>query len=154
MSTSTIIYIDMDGVLCNFKKAHSAAVARMPEIRYPQTQFDFFRKLEPMEGALEAVQGLVAQPNFEGYILTAPSIYNPLSYTEKRLWVEDHLGMDLVKRLIVSPHKNLNKGHFLIDDRPHGNGQDLFEGKLLLFGAEEFPDWDAVLAFFKQESSL
>ena len=45
---------------------------------------------------------------------------NPLCYIEKRLWVEAHLGFDVVNRLIISAHKGLNKGHFLIDDNVEG----------------------------------
>ena len=48
------------------------------------------------------------------------------------------------KRLILSHHKNLNRGNFLVDDREK-NGADRFEGELVRFGSEEFTDWDAVL---------
>jgi 5'(3')-deoxyribonucleotidase len=47
------------------------------------------------------------------------------------------------KRLIISHHKNLNKGNFLIDDRTKNGAAD-FEGELILFGSEKFPNWDEV----------
>jgi len=50
------------------------------------------------------------------------------------------------KRLILSSHKNLNRGDYLIDDRT-ANGADKFSGELISFGTEKFPDWDAVLKY-------
>ena len=43
-------------------------------------------------------------------------------------------------------NKNLNKGDFLIDDRTK-NGAGEFEGELILFGSEKFPDWDEVVEY-------
>ena len=83
------------------------------------------------------------------YILTAPSIYNPLCSTEKRLWVEQYLGFDMVERLIISNNKSLNKGHYLIDDYIEGCGKENFEGELLQFGSDRFPDWESVLNYFR-----
>jgi len=40
----------------------------------------------------------------------------------------------------------MNKGHYLIDDREK-NGAGDFEGELIRFGSEEFPDWQSVLVF-------
>ena len=39
--------------------------------------------------------------------------------------------------------KDLNRGDFLIDDRPN-NGADLFAGAFVQFGKEPFTDWPAV----------
>ncbi|MBN1926926.1 MAG: hypothetical protein JW798_13930 [Prolixibacteraceae bacterium] len=47
------------------------------------------------------------------------------------------------KRVIISHHKDLNKGNFLIDDREN-NGARNFEGELILFGSQKFPDWESV----------
>lgn len=143
-----IIYIDMDDVLCNFSKAHKKALAENPAIGFPQSQYGFFRKLEPIEGAIDAVDYLLKQEKFDVYILTAPSIYNPSCYTEKREWVEEYLGMEMVKRLIISPHKGLNKGDYLIDDHVSGKGQEKFEGELIHFGSAGFPSWKEVLFYF------
>lgn len=78
------------------------------------------------------------------YILTAPSTKNPLSYTEKRVWVEEKLGFALVDRLIIYAHKGLLKGDILIDDNNSGRGQEHFEGRLIHFGGAQFPDWHSV----------
>jgi len=41
---------------------------------------------------------------------------NPLSYTEKRVWIEKFFGIDFVEKLIICSNKGLVKGAFLIDD--------------------------------------
>ena len=50
------------------------------------------------------------------------------------------------KRLILSHHKHLNRGDYLIDDREK-NGAKEFTGKLILFGGEKFPDWKSVVEY-------
>ena len=47
------------------------------------------------------------------------------------------------ERKILSHHKNLNSGHFLVDDRLT-NGADKFDGKHIHFATPQFPDWKAV----------
>jgi len=144
-----IVYVDMDGVLCDFAEAHATALAANPGIQYPQRQYGFFRNLKPLSGALAAMASLRSNPTIEVYILTAPSIPNPLCYSEKREWVENHLGIEMVQKLIISPNKGLNKGDFLIDDHREGRGQDTFEGRLIHFGSAQFPEWEDVLRVFE-----
>ncbi len=139
-----IVYIDMDGVLCDYRSQFKKDLARNPAIEFPQSQYGFFLKLQPMPGGIDAVRALEASALYTPYILTAPSVKNPLSYTEKRVWVETHLGMEFVQRLIISPDKSLLKGDFLIDDITHGRGQESFEGELLHFGSAQYPDWTAI----------
>jgi len=50
------------------------------------------------------------------------------------------------KRLILSHHKHLNKGDYIIDDRTK-NGVEHFEGEHIHFGTEQFPDWDSVCGY-------
>ncbi len=145
-----IIYIDMDGVLCDYQSAFDKALQQNPKIAFPQSQFDFYRKLQPIENAIETVHLLLQREDFDIYILTAPSIYNPLSYTEKRMWIEDYFGIEMVERLIISPNKALLKGDYLIDDIKEGRGQENFEGKLIHFGSEDFSNWKAVLDYFNE----
>lgn len=151
---SKIIYVDMDDVLCKFSHRSQTIKSKYPEIAFPQSLYGFFSNLEPMEYALDSINFLNKQAQFDVYILTAPSIWNPLCYTEKRVWVEKHLGMELVKKLIISPNKGLNRGDYLIDDHETGRGQETFEGKLLHFGGKEYPDWEAVIAYFIQTYQL
>ena len=62
------------------------------------------------------------------------------------LWVKKYLGAPAYKRLILSHHKNLNAGEYLIDDRTK-NGADRFGGKHIHFGSDEFPDWASVVSY-------
>ena len=68
----------------------------------------------------------------------------PRSWSHKRLWVSKHLGPCVHKRLILYNHKNLLRGDILIDDRT-ANGAGEFDGELIQFGTNKFPDWKAVL---------
>ena len=144
-----IIYVDMDGVLTDFRKSFSNSIKKNPEITYPQSKYGFFRKLPSIDGAIESFNWLFEQDFFDVYILTAPSVHNPSCYTEKREWVEDHLGMKAVRKLIISPAKNLNMGDYLIDDHRNGNGQDLFKGEFIHFGGEKYKNWTDVVNYFK-----
>ena len=83
------------------------------------------------------------------YIRTAGSVRNPSLYTEKRLWVERYLGLKTAYKLIISPNKGLNFGHYLIDDYIEGKGQENFEGQILQFGSNEYPDWKSIRRFFE-----
>lgn len=148
-----IIYVDMDDVLCNFSKALREQYT-FSQPKPHQSKAGFFQNLPPLTKALESFNFLNQQEIFEVYILTAPSVLNPKSYTEKRIWVEEHLGMECVQRLIISPNKGLNKGDYLIDDHIKGRGQEGFEGRLIHFGSTEFPDWMAVLAYFRQKYGI
>lgn len=138
----------MDDVLCDFSGARKEALSKCPEMPYPQSQVDFFRKLKPLKGAVEGIKFL--RSNFDVSLATAPSIKNPLCYTEKAMWVKDIIGEDMLNELIIINQKHLLIGDYLIDDRTNTNGQDKFKGTLIHFGSEEFPDWDAVVAYFKK----
>lgn len=142
-----VIYIDMDDTLCDYANAHQLALKLYPEIQFPQSQPGFFHDLLPITGGIEAMEQLLASQRYDPFILTAPSVMNPLCYTEKRTWVEAHLGMDYVHRLIISPRKDLLKGDFLIDDYNEGKGQESFAGTVMHFGAEPFLDWKSVRQF-------
>ena len=139
-----IIYVDMDDVLCDFTGAHRRELAKNPTMPYPQAQHGFFQRLKPLDGAVEAMKTLYASEGYTPYILTTPSLKNPFSYLEKRVWTEENLGFDFVERLIICPNKSLLRGDLLIDDNKNGKGQEGFLGKLIHFGSEEFIDWNAV----------
>jgi 5'-nucleotidase len=134
-----ILYVDMDGVLCDYKSAFIEARQRTPEIIYPQSQLGFFMNLKPLPMAYDMDMYFKI---FDTYILTRPSVKNPLCYTEKRLWIEKYLGMKYCEKLIITPNKSLNKGDYLVDDNFWK-----FDGKLLLLGSEEFPSYSHVYQY-------
>lgn len=61
------------------------------------------------------------------------------------------LGEVAYKRLILSHHKNLNKGDYLIDDRTK-NGVDKFEGEHIHFGTEKFLNWNDVTNYLIEKT--
>jgi 5'(3')-deoxyribonucleotidase len=142
------IYVDMDDTLCDFMGAYNLAREKCPVQAYPQASMDFFRKLAPLPGAVEGIKEL-ARRGHDVWILTKPSVMNPLCYTEKRLWVEDHLGLSWCDRLIISPDKSLLRGDLLIDDQSWVG----FAGQRILFGSTDWADrpidWAWILADIK-----
>jgi len=141
-----ILYIDMDNVLVDFPSAFKKLPQEILE-QYEENRDDIdgiFSLMEPMPGAVEAFELL--SEKFETYILSTAPWDNPSAWTDKLLWVKKHLGINAHKRLILSHHKNLNRGDYLIDDRIK-NGADKFEGEHVHFGQETFADWDAVVTY-------
>lgn len=52
------------------------------------------------------------------------------------------------KRLILTHHKDLNRGDFLIDDRTR-HGADRFAGEHIHLGSDRFPDWPSVMEYLR-----
>ena len=93
------IYVDMDDTLAKYQQAHTLA-KQNTGIEFPQSIPNFFLDLEPIEGAIEGV--LLLSKKYDVQFLTAPSFMNPLSYTEKRLWIEKYFGLEWCKKLILA----------------------------------------------------
>ena len=100
--------------------------------------------MKPMEGALDAFEAL--SKVYDSYILSTPPWYNTSAWSDKHQWVKKYLGLPAKKRLILSQHKNLNRGDYLIDDR-RVNGAAEFQGEHIHFGTKKFPDWGSVLDY-------
>jgi len=146
-----IVYVDMDNVLVHFETAFDKIDPQLLET-YAGHNDDIphiFSLMEPMKGAIEAFTYL--SKYFDTYILSTAPWDNPSAWSDKVEWVRKHLGEVAFKRLILTHHKNLNIGDFLIDDRPN-NGAENFTGELIKFGGEAFPDWDAVLRYMGKHS--
>ena len=135
------VFVDMDDVLTDFRPAFEAARAAEPASLWPQATPGFFSALEPIPDAVTGMRVLDAMGGVDVQILTAPSPRNPHSYSEKRLWIEQHLGYPFVKRLHISPRKDFFKGDLLVDDNEKGKGQENFEGSLLKFGSDFCRNW-------------
>jgi 5'(3')-deoxyribonucleotidase len=134
----------MDGVLCNFYGAAKKALTENPEQKYPQSQWGFFLKLEEIEDAIESVKLL--QTKYDVWILTRPSFRNVNCFTEKAQWIWDHLGFEMLEKTIMSGDKSLLIGDYLIDDMGNA-GQEEFEGELIHFKTEKFPNWETVVDY-------
>lgn len=139
-----VVYVDMDNVLVDFPSAFphiDQTILSAYENRKDDIE-GIFRHMKPLHGAVESFDLLAT--HFDTYILSTSPWNNPSAWSDKLEWVKRHIGVHGYKRLILTHHKHLNKGDFLIDDREKNGARD-FEGKLILFGSPEFPDWAAVL---------
>jgi 5'-nucleotidase len=141
-----ILYVDMDNVLVNF----ASGIEQLDE----ETRISFdgrldevpgiFSLMEPISGAIEAFHKL--SEVYDTYILSTSPWENDTAASDKVRWVKKYLGDVAHKRLILSHHKNLNKGDIIIDDRTK-NGVDSFDGVHIHYGTEAFPDWISVCDF-------
>ena len=133
----------MDNVLVDFK----SALDIQPEdimSRYCGKEDEIpnlFRQMKPMKDAIESFISL--SKVYDIYILSTAPWENPSAWSDKLEWVKRYLGEEAYKRLILSHHKNLHHGDFLIDDRTK-NGAGEFKGELILFGSDKFPNWRTI----------
>ena len=143
-----ILYIDMDNVLVDFRSGIERITSEQ-RTKY-EGRLDevpgIFALMKPMPGALKAYAEL--SQHFDTYLLSTAPWANSSAWSDNNDWVRTHLGHDgpAHKRLILSHHKHLNRGDFLIDDRT-ANGADRFEGEHIHFGTARWPDWPAVVDY-------
>ena len=141
-----IVYVDMDNVLVDFP----SGIAKLDDSTRHKFADDLdevpgiFALMDPMEGAVAGFNSLAKK--YDTYILSTAPWENPSAWSDKLLWVKQYLGDTAYKRLILSHNKNLNRGDYLIDDRTK-NGAGEFQGELIRFGSEEFPNWEAVTRY-------
>lgn len=143
----SIVYVDMDNVLVDF----SSGIKKLnldPNTNDLDEVDGIFSYMTPLKGAIEGYNRLV-ELGHDVYILSTAPWENSSAWSDKLIWVKKYIGENAKKRLILSHNKNLNKGHFLIDDRL-ANGAGEFEGTLIRFGSEEFPNWDTVINYFEK----
>jgi len=144
MENKKIVYVDMDGVLCDFYGAARREIRENPEQKFPQSRWGFFLTLEEIPNSINSINLL--KEKYDVRILTKPSERNLNCFTEKAQWILDHLGFDMVKKLIFSSDKSIVKGDYLIDDQNNAN-QDKFEGEWIEFNSKKFPDWESVIKY-------
>ncbi len=147
-----VLYVDMDNVLVHFGSGVeklSPEVLKEFEGRDRDDIPGVFALMEPMPGAIEAFHDLAGK--FDIYILSTAPWNNPTAASDKVAWVKKHLPEVGHKRLILSHHKNLNAGDFLIDDR-RTRGVEQFKGEHIHFGTPQFPDWAAVVKYLADKA--
>jgi 5'(3')-deoxyribonucleotidase len=136
----------MDNVLVDFKSALDIQTEDILK-KYADREDEIpnlFGKMQPMKDAVESFKKL--SEKYDTYILSTAPWENPSAWSDKLEWVKNYLGEPAYKRLILTHHKDLNQGDYLIDDRKK-NGAENFKGELILFCSEKFPDWEAVCAY-------
>jgi 5'(3')-deoxyribonucleotidase len=141
-----ILYIDMDNVLVDFPSGVSKLSQEL--IKEYESNLDevpnIFSLMEPLEGAIDSFK--ILSQRYDTYILSTAPWKNSSAWSDKVKWVKKYLGENAYKRLILTHHKNLNHGDYLIDDRTK-NGAGEFKGELIHFGTDKFPDWKSVCSY-------
>ncbi len=108
---------------------------------------DIFKDPPPIPGAVAGFKQLFEK--YDVYILSTAPWHSPEVWEYKRRWVERHLGVHSYKRLILSHHKNLLRGDYLVDDRTI-NGAGEFSGELIQFG-KDVKDWNELIKYLKAD---
>jgi len=147
------ILVDLDGTIAHFgAKFHRLRLELFPHldgIPHPdnQTNFNmwegrseeeqnairtimnyngFYRDLEPMEGAVEAIHEMIAEGH-EVRFLSAPWTTNPTCAQDKYDWIAEHFGEEFRENLFLVKHKDWVSGDILFDDKypiPHAEDAD------------------------------
>ncbi len=145
-SLKKTVFVDMDNVLVDFQ----SGIDRLDKSVIKEYGEDIdhapgiFSLMDPMEDAIESYKILTEE--FDTYILSTAPWHNPSAWSDKLLWVKKHLGDLAYKRIILTHHKNLVRGDYLIDDRTK-NGAGEFQGEHIHFGESDYPDWKSVMAY-------
>ena len=140
----------MDGVLVNFQSGIDK-LSPADKIKF-KGRYDecpgIFGLMEPMPKAIESIH--ILSKYYDMYLLSTAAWLNPSAWSDKIKWVHRYFGYEkdtlFYKRLILSHNKHLNKGEYLIDDRPNNGAKD-FNGEWIHFGSKEYPEWDEVLEY-------
>jgi 5'(3')-deoxyribonucleotidase len=141
----------MDNVLVDFKSGLEQFDQSIKDEYYEREDEipGIFGKMKPLEGAIESYIQL--SKIFDTFILSTSPWENETASMDKLRWVKKYLGDVAYKRLILTHHKNLNRGHFLIDDRDK-NGVKDFKGTHIHFGpGKKYPDWKSVVEYLKDK---
>lgn len=123
------VYVDMDSALVEWRAG-------------------LWEELKPMSGAIEALH--ILEKHYDVYIFSTISRENLFMESDKVLWLMKYLGEVYYKQLILSHHKELNKGDYLIDGGGK-YGADRFEGEWIQYGSERFPGWEDILEYLVPE---
>ena len=137
------IYIDMDGVITDFKKGQEYQGYKLS--KRPDLVVNY-RTLPVMEGAIKSVAKLNA--DHEIFIASTPPWTRPEVWGHKREWLEEHFPY-LKRKLILTHRKDLLIGDVLIDDTRF-RGQPDFKGNWFWFNKSwNNRNWNACLEYIK-----
>jgi 5'-nucleotidase len=139
------LYIDMDNVVVDFPSAFANYSQEFLDAHPEKDEIEgIFSKMQPVAGAIDAVEKLYRY--FDIYFLSTASFMNPSAWSGKVKWIQKHFPIVGYKRLILTHHKNLNKGDYLIDDRTR-NGVLGFEGTHIHFKESSEETWQKITEY-------
>jgi hypothetical protein len=145
MQPKTVL-IDLDNTSVDFLTAKREQLCLQTR-PYPQGRKGFYLNLKPMPDAVEAIHAIENDPRYKVYFCTAPSmsLLNTFCWSEKAESVIRLFGDKFYYRLIMAFDKSMVIGDILIDDIPEGRGQERFDGELVLFGSDQYPNWQSIM---------
>lgn len=82
----------------------------------------------PLEALTE-----MSEKSKEVFICTNPLSKYENCVLEKYRWVDDHLGKEWIKRIIVTKDKTIIRGDILIDDKPEIKGVETLSWEHIIF---------------------
>lgn len=137
-----VIYVEMDGVLCDYKSRCKKLNIKFSEAKRTP---GFFKKLKPVKGAIECYRKLCEK--CEVYVLLLTSRDNAAIRAEKMEW----LGKYLPEARVLIMRKDdplIDKVDFLIND--YGKRfEHRVHGHKVKFGSSGIADWDSVFTFIE-----
>lgn len=145
-SDKPLLYVDMDGVLCDFDLAQKEWIESGNKKSDIYKSEGFFLNLKSIEDSIESIN--ILDKFYDIYILSTAPWSSPNAWKEKRIWVEKNLNKSFKKKLILSHNKGLFTGRALIDDRI-ANGVLDFTGEHIHFGQEPFENWKKIVNYLK-----
>lgn len=124
------VYIDMDGPMADLEAAAAAAGLHPKDFKNSPNAY---RNLPLVAGALDAIAAFESR-GLLVFLLSKVPRSNPLSATDKLLWVQD-VAPHLLDRVILSSDKGCvgTPRDFVIDDHPEWANCDQFPGTILRF---------------------
>ncbi len=143
----------MDNVLVDFQSGIDKLDEKTKQ-KYEPNLDDapgIFALMKPITGAIDSFNLL--SKYFSVYILSTAPWKNDSAWSDKVSWVKKYLPLVAHKRLIITHHKDLNKGDYLIDDRIL-HGVDRFEGEHIHFGEKGFENWDKVVEYLLKKENF
>ena len=95
----------MDGVLVDFgKKVNEIDLDPTIPIHFktsPDEIEGIFRYLEPLKNAVKSVVKLHESDKYDLFIATTAPWNNPSSFSDKRIWIEEHFGEIFKKKMFI-----------------------------------------------------
>lgn len=143
------VFIDMDGVIVDFEAYMQTTGMNSHEVKHAPGSY---LNMQPIPGALDAVRSVIDM-GFEVWIATKPPTGVAHAYSDKVLWILQHLP-ELKRNVIITHDKGLlgDSDDFLCDDRPHKANCERFQGTLLRF-VDGF-HWNEALTVLQFHSPL
>ena len=146
------IFIDMDGVLCDFEKAAAQIPTEKTDFSQRPDEVLDFSTFEPMVGAIEAVHKIIDMGH-DVFIASTPPWNNPAAWGQKRDWIEEHIP-ELERKIVLTHRKDLLIGDILIDDTTY-RGQKDFQGEFMHFGiGHNKMNWPQIVDVIQQLTNL